>query len=518
MFAFTVRTPRHVRWLVLGLVTALLAAGGARQTAKAAEPNPTCTSPAPGTPIFITNRCEDPRFNDGYAFVEVHEVRQAPVPYTFVYGGFRGTDARFAFYFPPASQYQGRFYSGPVHQLRASGEVALPSEAQAAFDAGAYLVETNNGGDENCLSAREEAAKRCDPTVRGYRVFAAAARFSRELAKQIYGADARPYGYLFGGSGGAYQTLAASENTEGIWDGFMPIVMGDPFALVAHFEEPLHAIRVLGDKFNDVIDAMAPGGSGNPYATLNTEQAAALKEVTRFGFPLRAWPGRTSYGGPNFLTGDYIKLYDPAYENDFWTQPGYLGTARTADGAALRAAQYSDTANVVTVAPYTPAPVHKYPDPAPYNLMGPAYPYYMVGSIAQSMPPKAIVVDKLPASDLTGAMIDVLTGPGRGKYCPLTVINASQNMIGCAGGSDPGTIEAIAPGDQIHISNSWALAYETQARHDLPPEVWHVANYDQFRNPGGKPRYPQRRRQRDSWRDPTQVARSPPASSSERCS
>lgn len=493
MRAATADRPRRVRFTVMAVVVAMLGLTPLLPAAAASPPGPTCTSPAPGEPIFITDQCQDPRFNDGYAFVSVQELRQAPVPYTFVSGGFRGTDARFAFYFPQATEYRGRFYEGPVHQLRPTGEVALPSEALNAFDAGAYLVETNNGGEENCLAAREEAKKRCDPTVRGYRVFAAAARFSRQLAQQVYGTNKRPFGYLYGGSGGAYQTLAAAEHTDRIWDGFLPFVMGDPDALLAHFTESLHAVRVVGATFTDVIDAMEPGGSGDAYRMLNAEQAGALKEATRFGFPLRGWFGRTTYGGPNFLTGDYMKLYDPTFETDFWTKPGYLGTAQNAEGDALRAAHYSQTVNVVATAPPSaPSPVPPYPDPPPYNLMGPVYPYYMVGTIAQPLPPKVFVVDALPKGNLTGAMIDIESGPGRGRYCPLSVVNAEQRMIQCAGGSDPQAIEAIEAGDQVRISNSWALAYETQPRHDLPPASWNVATYDQFRTTSGLPMYPQR--------------------------
>ena len=38
------------------------------------------------------------------------ELRQQPEPHRYVHGGFRGTDARFSFYFPPAERYQRRFF------------------------------------------------------------------------------------------------------------------------------------------------------------------------------------------------------------------------------------------------------------------------------------------------------------------------------------------------------------------------------------------------------------------------
>ena len=43
----------------------------------------------------------------------------------------------------------------------------------------------------------------------------------------------------------------------------------------------------MRNKFLAIMDAVDPGGSGNPYAGLNEEQRAALEEATRLGFPLR---------------------------------------------------------------------------------------------------------------------------------------------------------------------------------------------------------------------------------------
>ncbi len=68
---------------------------------------------------------------------------------------------------------------------------------------------------------------RSDTTIRGYRVNAEAAKFSRVVAAEIYGPH-RTYGYLYGGSGGAYQTVTSAEMTTGVWDGFVPYVMGSP--------------------------------------------------------------------------------------------------------------------------------------------------------------------------------------------------------------------------------------------------------------------------------------------------
>src|SRR5690606_17938283 len=50
----------------------------------------------------------DPMFADPY--IDLDEWRDLPVRHRYVHGGFKGTDTRFSFYFPPKDQYQGRFF------------------------------------------------------------------------------------------------------------------------------------------------------------------------------------------------------------------------------------------------------------------------------------------------------------------------------------------------------------------------------------------------------------------------
>jgi hypothetical protein len=52
-----------------------------------------------GAPMFVTAGCVDPRYNDPY--VDVDEQRTTPVLHRYIHGGFKGTDAKFSFYFPP---------------------------------------------------------------------------------------------------------------------------------------------------------------------------------------------------------------------------------------------------------------------------------------------------------------------------------------------------------------------------------------------------------------------------------
>ena len=203
-----------------------------------------------------------------------------------------------------------------------------------AVDSGAYLVESNLG--------RPNPFPGDDPTMAGYRASAAVARYSRVLAAEMYG-EHRPYGYVYGGSGGGFKTISCFENTTDVWDGAVPFVIGTPMSMPNVFSVQAHAMRLLRDKFPDIVDAIEPGGSGDMYAGLTVEQREALAEVTRMGFPPRSWfdvervaRGYTACGPCSPTTSSSC---DPGYFDDFWTVPGYLGAdaarvARRGAGAA----------------------------------------------------------------------------------------------------------------------------------------------------------------------------------------
>src|SRR6478736_4975491 len=157
-------------------------------------------------------------------YIDVDEWRDKPVRHRYVHGGFKGAEARFAFYFPPKEQYQGRFFQhvtpAPAGETLDANNAVVGSEELLrhmlfSLGSGAYFVLTNEGG---------PAAIAGDQTIVGYRVNAAAAEYSRIIAEQMYGAN-RPYGYAFGGSGGCFKTLSGFENTTA-WEGAVPFVCG----------------------------------------------------------------------------------------------------------------------------------------------------------------------------------------------------------------------------------------------------------------------------------------------------
>jgi hypothetical protein len=190
---------------------------------------------------------------------------------------------RFSFYMPPNESFDGRFfqYVTPVPDNENLSQTVQKDDNSIGFAiaSGAYFIETNGGG----KSAAAGPGMRADPTIGAFRANAAAAVYSRTLAKAMYGPN-RVYGYIYGGSGGGYRTMGSIENTKGVWDGAVPFVLGTPMASPNNFSIRMHAMRLLRDKFPQIVDAMDAGGSGDPYKGLNEEEAAALREATLMGF------------------------------------------------------------------------------------------------------------------------------------------------------------------------------------------------------------------------------------------
>ena len=267
--------------------------------------------------------CADAQFKN--PFIDVDKTMTEPVKCRYIHGGF-DDGTRFSFYFPLNKEdFTGRFfqYITPMPDSETSAQhYYAASPIGFSISHGAYFIETNEGGamDVNDPSTRREA------TIGAYRANAACAELSRYIAKLLYDCD-RPYGYCFGGSGGAYRTTGSMEATEGVWDGAVPFVLGSPQAIPNVFGVRMNALRVLRDKMEDIVDAMRPGGSGDPYATLNAEQRQVLKEATSMGFPIKSWYGWKYMDAHGFtvLYRSIVMMDTKYFREDFWNKPGYLG-------------------------------------------------------------------------------------------------------------------------------------------------------------------------------------------------
>ncbi|MCP5400849.1 MAG: hypothetical protein H6917_00510 [Novosphingobium sp.] len=424
----------------------------------------------------------------GKPYFDIDEWREAPVRHRYVHGGFEGTDTRFSYYFPPADQYEGRFFQHvtPVPGSENAAQEAPVDENNkigSSIDGGAYFVETNGGGRIDLTKGSNALA---DPTITAYRANAASAQFSRLVAGQVYGTNKRPFGYIYGGSGGAYRTIGSVENTQGVWDGAVPYVPGSLMAIPNMFTVRMQALRVLRDKFPGIIDAVEPGGSGDPYAHLNEYEASVLKEIELMGFPMESWFGYRMMGLHGFaaLYGG-VAMADPTYFTDFWTKPGYLGHDRPELFEEDRI-QFSTT----IAEPITALEAHR------LGLSDDPFASAQPGNVDTAFKgtneeAKRVVGFRLsdtpPPKYLLGGELVVSSGSATGERIALNTLQGDVVMLGVV---NPQMVAQVAAGDAVMVDNSNFLAMETYHRHQVPGPDYPV--WDQFRDGAGKPIYPQR--------------------------
>lgn len=427
--------------------------------------------------------CQDTQFKK--PFVDVDKIISKPVKCRYVHGGF-DDGTRFSFYFPiDKKSFTNRFFQYitpfPDSETAAQNYYAA-SPIGFSIDHGAYFVETNQGGkvDFSDPSTHKEAS------IGAYRANAACAEFSRHVAKLIYSCD-RPYGYCFGGSGGAYRTTGAMESTVGIWDGAVPFVLGSPQAIPNLFAVRMNALRVLRDKMDDIVDALKPGGSGDPYATLNAEQRQVLQEISNMGFPIKSWYGWRYMDAHGFLVlYRTIKAMDPTYfKEDFWYKPGYLGydypSSLQRDHVQTKSVikriigqKEAETLNLVT-------PISESDRSSADRA------WASMGSEIKEKPVAYEIGSEIELNTLGG---ELLIRSGRAVGQSLQITGTKGHFVLLASVNQPQLLTLLQEGDSIQVDNSDWLAVETYYRHQVPTQDYYVWN--QFRSYNNQPIYPQR--------------------------
>ena len=443
------------------LALALLTAGS--RSAQSQQTN--------ATPPATTTDSVDPTFKEPY--IDVDEWRDKPVRHRYVHGGFKGTEGRFSFYFPPKDKYQGRFFQhitpAPGGENLEQHATGVEDQISFAIESGGYFIETNEGGPTAMMN----------PTVSGYRVNAASAKYSRIVAAEMYGPH-RTYGYAWGGSGGAFKTISGFENTD-VWDGVVPYVIGSPMAIPSVFTVRIYAMRLLWDKFPSILDAVEPGGSGDMYSDLDTEQKEALQEVTRMGFPPTAWFDYKTLGEGAFpILFNLVRAQDPTYfKNDFWSVPGYLGANPPKSLQEARVQLKTKITKIISTGKDDQAPKARGGVDTAWNQF-------------QAEAPVVFEVENVPAKPLSDAFLLVQSGEGAGKDLAISKIVGNTVVPGVNpfAGDNSQLLKSIKVGDEVQIDNSDSLAAQYYHRYQVPTPDYYV--WDQFRGTDGKPIYPQR--------------------------
>ena len=412
----------------------------------------------------------DPYF--GPAYIDVDEWRDAAVRYRYVHGGFEDTDTRFAFYFPEARHYQGRFiqmleggFGGHEGDDRVS-----PAEMSAAIGwyarhFGAYYLETNQGH----IGASPGPK---DPTIYAYRASAHSARYARELATEMYG-WAPHHGYVYGGSGGGLRSWMALEHVSDVWDGAVPFVAGDLDASDVIGPHAAAIPGVLGPKLDQVIDALEPGG-GDPYEGLDDAQRKSVQDLFEVsGFPRSSfWRlGRTSdvtLAAPRWNAA----LADPEWVEEFWTVSGYAGADGVLDDrlvdeklvvSEVLSAEELERLGVDCPVGFSLANRSNDPMVNPFRVI-------TVG---------IRVTTPLPVPDTASATVRIRTGDAAGTQ--LTSFGSFDDIVVLLGP----TASKLAVGDELVLENRGYLA--ACHRHRYYPERLPKAFYGQTEVTGGIP-------------------------------
>lgn len=428
-------------------------------------------------------------------YIDVDEWRDKPVRHRYIHGGFTGTEARFVLFFPPKEIYRGRFFQAinavPLTEELAANVMGSVDEFVGfCIDSGAAAVASNMGG----FNATANPTMRTDPTISTFRVSAAAARYARIVAAQMYGPH-RTYGYAFGGSGGGYRTLGCAQNSDA-FDGVVPFMHPCPAAIPNGFAVRARGLRVLKDKLPLIADAQEPGGS-QVRDVLNAEEFAVYDELTKHGFPSRTWVFHETMGiGALAILYQSILAKDPGYFRDFWILPGYLGKDRPELFTEPRLQHSSQVVRIVTSADAAARGI-----PAPGRTMADQRGDSDVAWMAlqnshggQALPVGLELENAPPAGkSLVGANIVIETGPSAGKLLVLGGMEGRTALFqfGPSSGSLRDVTDAIKAGHRVRIDNSDFLAFETYYRHALLGPDSYVCN--QFRRSDGVPIYPQRK-------------------------
>lgn len=439
-------------------------------------------------------RVTDPHF--GTPYIDLDEWRESPHPHRHLHGGFADCDTRFTFYLPAAEEWQGRLIM-PLEGAHAGHEDFFGGALGDAMGGlgltvrlGGYMVETNMGhiGDEVDPKAGD------DPTLYGWRAAAETARFSQHVAEQVYGA-APHHSYVWGGSGGGRRSPLSLENAPDVFDGALPFMGGGdvaPFpateriqgAQVMSFACMFNVQRLLRDKMEPLIDAMAPGGSGDPFAGLTTHEREELASLYRQGFPRGDEFMIASPMGQIWLWSSIAELLveqDREYFTKFWTEPGYVGhdLPDAVSGDVLDVV--ATVRRVVTVGELLSDPQFAGPE---YLLMR-STAGIMAGSGAMDLP-YAVELADLPDGYRLGTGLRVVGGSAAGRqlYCTGS---AGVLLVGDGhGDANQLRFTGVEPGDEVHVDNRDFLAFCYFHRHHVMDE----AQFDSLRV-AGTPVYPQ---------------------------
>jgi hypothetical protein len=412
----------------------------------------------------------------GSPFVDVDEERVATSPHRYIHGGFEGTDTRFAFCFPPAERWQGRMYQ-PLEGANAGHENVntgplgpVTGGLEMNFRLGGYTVESNMGHIGDVMDAKAGP----DPTIYGFRAAAESARLSKHVAAQIYGAPPH-HSYVYGGSGGARRSPLCLAYGNGTWDAALPY-MGDAMdgehgdmrrlrTGTPNFSAMFNVQRVLRDKIAGVIDAMWPGGSGDPFAGLDTHQREELANLYRLGYPrgdefMIAQPMGQAWLWASMA--ERLVATDPYFEA-FWSEPGHVGFDEPERVRNDLIQMRTRVKRPLYARDFGEEPRFQTPEFAAVATLAQLF------SGMENMwdTPIAVELEEEPGGYPQGAGIRLVSGAAAGRQ--LFYMSGARNVWLVAGAGEAHNLRfaGVQAGDEVELDNRAFLAYCYYYRHHL---------------------------------------------------
>lgn len=425
---------------------------------------------------------QDDQMKKPYTDINEQRTREG-IQHTYVHGGFEGTDIKFSLYFPTKEDYQGRFfqYLPPAAGHEDASQKLIKGDDKILFSLthGAYFVESN-------LGTLNPFGPQKDITIT-YRSSSAVAEYSRQVAKQIYGEEIpRPYGYIYGGSGGAYKTIECVENCN-TWEGCVPYVNGAPISVPHNLTIRAHSMRILRHKLGQIIQALQPDGSGNMYENLNDYEREALDDLLSFGFPKGAICGlKIMKDGSLPILISTMKKIDPQYFEDFWNVEGYAGADKSSDAYISRIHH-----STKVTSKFVPLKGEaKLPD----NTTGVDTSWQRYKGISGALETPLLQVESMATNDFyeMGCFIFFKTGKAAGKR--LHFNEHHENTLAIAEYWQCNELIEIMSlveiGDEVLLDNSDYIASTDYHLHAMPKEKY--AGYENGYDSNGKPKYVQR--------------------------
>ncbi|MDG2005209.1 MAG: PKD domain-containing protein [Novosphingobium sp.] len=445
--------------------------------------------------LLIDGTCIDPDYNeDTFVITRTQQLAfQVPggplIPYTQVTGHFPATkrvetlpsgvrqspttfQQKYVWRFPAKPFWRNRSFE---QQHPTGGGIV---DNRMAFTNGAFSVNWLSNSIPNAVASHRHEA--------------AATKVAWAYANKLYGNTDRIYSYFWGCSGGGTVTMAAAENVTGVWAGVLPKCIGTNGDAPYHsFYWQAHYTMGIPQAKRDAIAAAAvPGGTGDVYAGLNSEEKSVLNEFIAAGYPL-AIIGRHFARLTPLVDPIDIRLADQGYEHDFWSKPGYAGanppnylTAAKVDGFATITDITRNDQGVPIVIQFDPATI-----PAMGTTGDNYLEYYVYAADGKTRlidPTRSFgpPTENKRRFSLMGNL-DVATGT-------LSLTGTNRDYFG---GQSPITnsallLDALTVGSKIRINNRFILAMYYYPRHS---NIAGVRSHDQYRNADGSARYPQRK-------------------------